>query len=208
MIKAVLLDMDGTITKPYIDWRRLREEIGAPEGIPLLDYIYGLPGGEREKALGTLEEREEEAALNAPLEEGAGELLRELRAMGVRTALVTNSNRRCAEIVLERLGVEPDLVLSREDGRIKPSPDLVRKAVEALGVSPEEAVMVGNGSYDLKASEAAGVRFILLRRPGYEIEHEPSVGSLSEVLVLLGRELCRYTSTDAVTAAGRRASWS
>ena len=142
MIKAVLLDMDGTITKPYIDWRRLREEIGAPEGTPLLDYIYGLPGGEREKALGTLEEREEEAALNAPLEEGAGELLRELRAMGVRTALVTNSKRRCAEIVLERLGVEPDLVLSREDGRIKPSPDLVRKAVEALGVSPEEAVMV------------------------------------------------------------------
>lgn len=206
MIKAVLLDMDGTITEPYIDWRGLREEIGAPEGTPLLDYIYSLPGDEREKALGALEEREEEAALNAPLEEGARELIRELRAKGVRTALVTNSNRRCAEIVLGRLGVRTDLILSREDGRIKPSPELILKAVDLLGVGPEEVVMVGNGSYDLMASEAAGVRFVLLRRPGYEIEHEPSVGSLLEVLELLGRELCRYTSTDAVTAAGRRAS--
>jgi len=185
MIKAMLLDMDGTITKPYIDWRGLREEIGAPEGIPLLDYIYGLPGSERGKALRTLEEREEEAALNAPLEEGAEELLRELRAMGVRTALVTNSNRRCAEIVLGRLGVRPDLVLSREDGRIKPAPDLVKKAVAALGARPEETLMVGDGIYDLEAARAAGVRFLLLRRLGYRLEHELSVGSLSEVLRLI-----------------------
>ncbi|HID10632.1 MAG TPA: HAD family hydrolase [Candidatus Latescibacteria bacterium] len=185
MIRAVLLDMDGTITEPYIDWKGLRDEIGVPEGVPIMEYINGLPEGRREEALRALEAWEEEAARNAPLAEGAGELLKELRTMGVRTALVTNSSRICVEIVLERLRFRPDAVLSREDGRIKPAPDLVKKAVAALGARPEETLMVGDGIYDLEAARAAGVRFLLLRRLGYRLEHELSVGSLSEVLRLI-----------------------
>ncbi|RKY58697.1 MAG: HAD family hydrolase [Candidatus Latescibacterota bacterium] len=182
MIRAVLLDMDGTLTEPYIDWKGLRDEIGVPEGIPILEYINGLPEGRREEALRALEAREEDAARNAPPTEGAGELLKRLRSMGIRTALVTNSSRRCVEAVLERLGLSFDAVLSRDDGRIKPAPDLVKKAVVALGVRPEDALMVGDGIYDLEAARAAGVKFLLLRRPGYRLEYEASVGSLLEVL--------------------------
>ena len=39
MLKGVILDMDGTVTVPYIDWKGLREKIGAVPERTILEYI-------------------------------------------------------------------------------------------------------------------------------------------------------------------------
>jgi HAD superfamily hydrolase (TIGR01549 family) len=109
-----------------------------------------------------------------------------LKIRQIRTALVTNNNGRSMRLVLEKHGLFFDVNLSREDGRIKPSADLVLKAMEQLDLDQEEVVLVGDGRYDLWASEEAGIPFILLRHPDTEMDHQPAVTSLEEVAGLLG----------------------
>jgi phosphoglycolate phosphatase-like HAD superfamily hydrolase len=48
----------------------------------------------------------------------------------------------------------------------KPAPDIVRAALDAVGVSPERAVMVGDSVFDVRAAKAAGVACIGLRTGG------------------------------------------
>lgn len=187
MIQGVIFDMDGTITVPYIDWRALRAEIGAEPNRTLIGYIESLDKEKGAWAMGILEARENEAAVNSELNHGVRELLDALRARGIRTALVTNSNRRAVALVLRKHGLDFDVLLSREDGEIKPSADLIEKAVERLGLPKEELVVIGDGRYDLEASRRAGVSFILLKHPDYPLEHDPMVGSLAEVPDLIWR---------------------
>ena len=42
----------------------------------------------------------------------------------------------------------------------KPAPDIVRAALEAVGVAPQDAVMVGDTVYDVRAAAAARVACI------------------------------------------------
>ena len=48
MLKAILFDMDGTITRPNIDWKDLRARVGVPEGVPIMAHIDSLPRAEAE----------------------------------------------------------------------------------------------------------------------------------------------------------------
>lgn len=188
MIRGVIFDMDGTITVPYIDWSALRAEIGAEPNRTLIEYIESLDPEQSAWAMGVLEKTENEAALNSELNHGVQELLDTLRTHGIRTALVTNNNRRSMEVVLEKHGLAFDVLLSREDGAIKPSADLIEKAVERLGLPKEELVVIGDGRYDLEASRRAGVSFILLKHPDYPLEHGSTVCSLTEVEHLILQE--------------------
>jgi len=181
MVRCVIFDMDGTLTRPYIDWRRLRRDLGVPDGMTIMEYISSLGGRDRERALSILEDREYEAALNSELNEGLLELLGHLRGLGIKLVVVTNNSRRSAERILEKHGLSFDLVLTREDGQVKPSGHLISKALELTGVRGDEAVVIGDGRYDLEAAGRAGVRAILLKHGGMDIEHRYSVSSLREV---------------------------
>ncbi|MCK5120022.1 MAG: HAD-IA family hydrolase [Candidatus Latescibacteria bacterium] len=186
MIRGVIFDMDGTITVPYIDWKALRAEIRAREGSTLIEYIESLDADERRWATGVLERFENEAAVHSELNGGVRDLLDLLKIRGIRTALVTNNNGRSMSLVLEKHGLTFDVILSRDDGRIKPSAELVLKAMARLDLDQEEVVLIGDGRYDLWASEEAGIPFILLRHPDTEMDHQPAVTSLEEVAGLLG----------------------
>ncbi len=186
MIRGVIFDMDGTITVPYIDWKALRAEIRAREGSTLIEHIESLDADERKWATGVLERFENEAAKHSELNGGVRNLLELLKGREIKTALVTNNNGRSVRLVLEKHGLSFDVMLSREDGRIKPSADLVLKAMEQLDLGREEVVLIGDGRYDLWAAEEAGIPFILLRHPDTEMDHQPAVTSLEEVAGLLG----------------------
>jgi len=92
--------------------------------------------------------------------EGARETLRTLAHEGVRIALICDtgfSPGRVVRTLLDRVGVLEFLevtIFSDEVGAPKPDPLTFRKALEGLGVSPREAVHVG----DLRRSDVAGAR--------------------------------------------------
>jgi HAD superfamily hydrolase (TIGR01509 family) len=93
---------------------------------------------------------------------GARELLRTVRAQGLRTALVTTTPRRLAEIVLRT--IRADLhgdpfnvtVCGDEVPARKPDPAPYRQAMTALGVAPEECVVVEDSVAGITAGLASG----------------------------------------------------
>ena len=181
MIKGIIFDMDGTITKPYIDWRALRAEIGAAMDKTIIEHINSLELDRARWATEVLERWEEEASVNSEVNEGVRELLAYLAEKGVRTALVTNNNRACVEIVLRKHGLRFDVALSRDDGEVKPSEDLIVKALAHLRLRPEEAIVVGDGRFDVEASARAGVRSVYLCHATPAFEHECTIRTLAEV---------------------------
>ena len=103
------------------------------------------------------------------LYEGVGETLELLRDRGVIQAVCTNKPRGLSELILERLGVAGTfrVVIGGDSTREKkPHPLPVLTCLRRLGVSPSEAVMVGDSGVDLAAGHAAGLPVVLLRQ-GY-----------------------------------------
>jgi phosphonatase-like hydrolase len=91
---------------------------------------------------------------------GALEVLRELRAAGVKVCLTTGFDPPTRDMLLDALGwrTEVDLALSPADvGRGRPAPDLIFGAMALLGVQDAAAVaVVGDTVSDLEAGHAAG----------------------------------------------------
>lgn len=90
---------------------------------------------------------------------GVKETLEKLKAMGLRLGIVTSKQEKTARQSLMVLGLCDyfEIVVSPEyTKRHKPHPDPVLYAIEKLGVSPEEAMMVGDSPFDLLAGRGAG----------------------------------------------------
>jgi HAD superfamily hydrolase (TIGR01509 family) len=93
---------------------------------------------------------------------GARDLLAAVRAEGLRTALVTTTPRKLAEIVLRTiradLGGDPfDVtVCGDEVPARKPDPAPYRQAMAALGVDPAECVVVEDSLAGITAGLASG----------------------------------------------------
>ncbi len=93
--------------------------------------------------------------------------LRELRARGLRTAVVSNCDHGTGPVA-ERLGLQEEtdaVVLSFRAGVAKPDPGIYRKALEALGAGPEEAVFVDDQLAYCEGAQAVGIRPFLITRP-------------------------------------------
>jgi len=96
--------------------------------------------------------------------------LRELRARGLRTAIVSNCDHATRPIV-DDLGLEHEadaIVLSFEVGVAKPDAGIYRVALAAVGVGPEEAVFVDDQAWYCEGAEALGIRSFLIRRDDAE----------------------------------------
>ena len=116
-IKAVVFDLDGTITAPALDFTRIKQEIGTGDG-PLLETMEEMTPKERKRAEEILERHEERAAVDSELNPGVRELFRFLKTQGIKTAILTRNSRRSTQIVLEKHGLEVDEVAAREDAGI------------------------------------------------------------------------------------------
>lgn len=89
---------------------------------------------------------------------GVPQGLAALRARNIRTAVVTNKPRAVALELLARLELHRwiDVVIGGDVGQYrKPHPQPLLSACAALGVYPDEALMVGDSSIDVAAARAA-----------------------------------------------------
>jgi phosphoglycolate phosphatase len=200
-LSAVLFDLDGTLLDTVADIalalnRTLLEQGCQPlpesevrhlvgRGSPILiERALGLQGRVfPEKSLagmverffhfyGELEESNEDRALPYP---GAVESLRILREAGVRTAVVTNKQRRFSDSLLARLGLARwvDIVVGGDScARRKPDPLPLLFACESLGVPPAKALMVGDSVNDVQAARAAAIPVICVSY-GYNEGRDP-----------------------------------
>jgi HAD superfamily hydrolase (TIGR01549 family) len=131
--------------------------------------------------------REWEKHHNFTLYEDALPAIEELRRHDLRIGLVTNGQRDLDEFVAHhRLDVDV-AVGSKAHGRIKPDPSIFVAALEALGVAPGEAAMVGDSKEDdVEGARALGMHAILLDREGLDPDAEDRIDTLLALPAALG----------------------
>ena len=161
-VKLVVFDLDGTLLEPALDFAAIRREIGLAADLPILEAMDGLSESDRARANRILDRHEARAADRSQLMPGARELLEWLGTQGTRTAVLTRNSRRSVERACRRHNLELAAVVAREDHLPKPSPEGVRRLMQALGARPEETIVVGDFRFDVEAGKAAGCRTIAL----------------------------------------------
>ncbi len=91
--------------------------------------------------------------------------LAELRAAGLKLAVCTNKPHRLSNRLFEQLDMAPlfDAVLGGDSLAVrKPHAGHILGALEAIGVAPERAVMIGDSANDLNAARNAGLPVVLV----------------------------------------------
>lgn len=150
-------------TQGVADFLRAREidlPMGSPEDPPTAETCWGLGTRKNDLFLRILERD------GIELYQSTVSLIRRLRGMGLRTALVTSSENGAA--MLEQAGIS-DLFDARVDGRDarrlglqgKPHPDVFEAAVRALGVRPCQALAVEDALSGVASAAAAGYRLVI-----------------------------------------------
>jgi len=129
--------------------------------------------------------------------EDAWTALEKLKRMGVEMAIVSNTSIHwLAEETLRRLGLAgffKVVVTSAQVGWRKPHPAIFAEALRRLGLSPSEAVFVGDDpDADVAGAKGVGLRAVLVERhsPAQSLKALPdarlsSLTSLYEVLASL-----------------------
>ncbi|HEV2342915.1 MAG TPA: HAD-IA family hydrolase [Actinocrinis sp.] len=180
-VRAVLYDLDGLLldseTAGLVSWR----EVYAAHGCEL-DLAHWL--GEVAAGRGpVMPKRQLEEQLGRPVDwdevergrlarrdgllvarPGALQHVAAARALGLRTALVSNAPAWWVGQQLPRLGVpEPqfDVIVTGEPGLArKPAPDAYLKALRELGVAAEAALAFEDSPVGITAAQSAGIRCV------------------------------------------------
>jgi HAD superfamily hydrolase (TIGR01549 family) len=132
-----------------------------------------------------------EHAENFELFEDTLPVLADLRDRGLKLGLVSNTGRDLDAFVTHH-GLKVDVVVgSSSHGKTKPHPTIFRSALDKLGVSAEEAAMVGDSPEDdIEGARALGMRAFLVDREDRFPEVEgrlPDLRALPAALGLSGR---------------------
>jgi HAD superfamily hydrolase (TIGR01509 family) len=201
---AVLFDMDGVLVDSEPVWYEVETDVVRRLGgvwsrehqahciggtvAAACNYIRDLTGTDvppADIAADIMAAMVTQYRTDLPVVEPAVRLLRELRARGVATALVSSSYRVLVDAALERLGPElfDTSVAGDELARGKPAPDPYLTACERLGVEPARAVVIEDAMNGVRSAEAAGCPVVVVPSVA-PIEPAPGrvvVASLSEL---------------------------
>jgi HAD superfamily hydrolase (TIGR01509 family) len=163
-VAGIIFDMDGTLVDSGLDFAAMRREMGLPDGVPLLETLENLNAAESARCRAILHRHEEAGAERASVLPGVPQFLERLRGLGVRRAVFTRNSRRVAEATLTRCGLKFDLVVTRDDGPVKPDPWAIRHICEVWGVAPGQVAVIGDYRFDIEAGIRAGTRTVFFTR--------------------------------------------
>ena len=159
--KYWIFDLDGTLTIAVHDFNAIREELGIPEGQPIIKTLESLPLKESRNKKKKLQEIEEKLALNASPAPGVGKLLETLNSKNYFFGILTLNTRENAWITLKALGLSEyftkESVIGRWCAEPKPSPNGIKKLLNHWNVYANDALIVGDYLYDLQVGRAAEI---------------------------------------------------
>ncbi|GAB4514573.1 MAG: HAD family hydrolase [Anaerolineae bacterium] len=98
------------------------------------------------------------------------ELVAHLQQAGLQLIAASSGEESEVEANLHKAGVEDlvtDYTSSDDVENSKPEPDILEAALEKLGCSPKQAVMIGDSPYDIQAAQKLGLPIIALRCGGF-----------------------------------------
>lgn len=186
-LRAVLWDMDGTLVDSEKLWTIALDELMVRLGNPLTPEIrVALIGSNMRRSTLILlahagVEPTDAAILDLeswldnrmaeffrdglPWRPGARAALRSVHGAGVRTALVTSTERALTEVALDTIGREFfDVTICGDEvgGQNKPLPRPYLMAAELLGVDPADCVAVEDSVTGVTSAQAAGCTVLVV----------------------------------------------
>ena len=190
MIRAVLLDLDGTLLDTVLDLHAAANGMLADLGRPpvAVDEIRayvgrGIPNLVKRVLAGKLEAADDPApppaaalasfkkhyehcnGLAAKPFPGVVAGLDAFKAMGLPLGVITNKAGAFTTPLLERTGLAPYMSVTVSGDQLpKPKPDPMPLvwACGRLGVSPADTLMIGDSVHDFHAGRAAGCKVFLV----------------------------------------------
>ncbi|MEN8514954.1 HAD family hydrolase [Burkholderia sp. RS02] len=195
-IGAVIFDAFGTICElqakkqPFVKLarasRRPRDVLHAVMTRPM-----GLGAAAAEFASGLVDLNSLDAELAVELESirffsDAQECLMKLNAAGIKIGIVSNLAQPYAEALLCALPFRVHCAWSCELGYLKPDPHIFAWICDKMGVSPADAMMVGDTfSTDYVGATNFGMRAIHLDRAGVSRRAVPTIRTLRQLTSML-----------------------
>jgi HAD superfamily hydrolase (TIGR01509 family) len=189
MLKAVILDVDGTLVDSNdahahawvealaehglrVEFETVRRAIGMGSD-KLLPHVVGISSetddGKR------ISERRSELFLERFVPHlvpcrGSRELLRRMHDDRLKLVVASSAQKKELKALLQIAGADEfiaEATSSDDADRSKPDPDIVRAALKEAGARSDEVVMVGDTPYDVEAAARASVAIIALRCGGW-----------------------------------------
>ena len=121
--------------------------------------------------------------LHEPLYDGAIELLETLSKTGWKIGVATGKSRRGLDAIIKTHGFDKyfDCHFCADDGPGKPHPSMIFANLNACGVLPQDAVMIGDTSFDMIMSKEAKVEAIGVTW-GFHTSEEIAVGGADHLV--------------------------
>ncbi|MDG6909600.1 MAG: HAD-IB family phosphatase [Nitrososphaerota archaeon] len=194
--RLAAFDLDGTVLERDSSWVAIHrafgtEHLGAAslrlytEGV--IDYKEFMRRDIASWPRGVKREQIEEILSGYKIRREAPKVMDDLRAMGIKTALVTSGIDILAKDVVRDLKIDymvanglrfdrDGILLPTGVGRVDPTrKDLAyRRLLRKVGVRPKQSIAVGDTTYDLAFLKTAGLGFMLAhttRVPDPDIVH-------------------------------------
>jgi phosphoglycolate phosphatase len=180
-LKAVVFDLDGTLASFNVDYMAIRAEVRSlllgiglsPSLLSTKESIFemlkktevflrnnGKPARAfeeiRAKALSVAEKYELEAAKTTSLLPGVKDALDAIKKMSLKVGLCTINSENSTDFILRRFRITDyfDAVVTRNKVKyVKPNTEHLETVLKELGVDASEAVVVGDGSGDMKCAK-------------------------------------------------------
>jgi putative hydrolase of the HAD superfamily len=207
MIKAVIFDFDGLILDTETAWYESYREILTKNhqfDLKLEDFVKCVGADDTSlfdhlrKNLGdtfviddirnNAKTLHSEKVKKENAREGVEQYLTDARQAGLKIALATSSTRQWVETHLTNLGLIhyfDHLITQNDVNRIKPAPDLFWKAIDVLGIKPEEGLVFEDSLNGLIAAQKAHLTTVIIPNPVTEAlpfeNYHMKLSSMSEM---------------------------
>ncbi|MBQ4649496.1 MAG: HAD-IA family hydrolase [Firmicutes bacterium] len=181
MINTVLFDFDGTLVNTndviiaswqhtYMHYRGREESIetitscfGEPLLITMEREFPGVDPQESAEVYRTYQQQN--AHLLVKIFPGIVDLLKALKEAGYRMGIVTSRTRESALRYMDMFGITEyfEAMVTCDDTTVhKPNPEPILLGLEKMGITKDEAIMVGDSPFDIKCANNAGVKSVMV----------------------------------------------
>lgn len=188
MVKAIVFDFDGTIIDTEMVWYQAFRDAYRAHGVELTVEMYAPAIGTSHEIFNPFEylvtdlnlpidletfrrevfQRHRDLMARQSMRPGVMQCLNTARAHHLRIGMASSSDRAWVEQYLAQLGIRDyfECLATADDvERVKPDPAVYRRALDCLGVAPEDAVAIEDSPNGARAAKRAGLYCVLIPGP-------------------------------------------